>query len=98
LVLDLGGPREVDSVRIQLAGSPTDLAIYIASPEAEKAPKTLRDLRQVALLDGAGADASMSLDSGEVTRYLVVWLTRLPEVSEGEFRGEVREVVVSGRS
>jgi len=98
IVLDLGGPREVDSLRIQLQGAPTDLAIYVAVAEASRAPKSLKDVRQVAFLDGAGVDASLSVGSGEVTRYVVVWLKRLPEVSAGTFRGEIREVVVRGRS
>ncbi len=98
LVFDLGGPREVSSVRIQLGGAPTDLSIYATSAEAERLPRTLDDLRRVARLDRAGVDASLSLPSGEVTRYLVVWLRRLPEVSEGTFQGQIREVVVRGRS
>jgi putative peptidoglycan lipid II flippase len=98
LVFDLGGPREVDSVRIQLGGTPTDLSIYIASPDEAKVPRSLKALRRVAVLDGAGVDASMSLESGEITRYLVVWLRKLPEVDPGSFRGEIREVVIRGRS
>lgn len=97
-MFDLGGPREVDSLRIQLGGSPTDLSIYIASPDAVRVPRALKDVRQVAMLDGAGVDASLSLESGEVTRYVVVWLKRVPEVDPGAFRGEIREVVVRGRS
>lgn len=98
LVFDLGGPREVDSVRIRLGGSPTDLSIYIASPDQEKVPRSLKALRRVAILDGAGVDAFMSLESGEVTRYVVVWLRKLPEVDTGTFRGEIREVVIRGRT
>ncbi len=98
IVVDLGGTREVDSVRIQLAGSPTDLSIYVAPSDAAKVPKTLKDVRQVASIDRAGLDASLSLQSGEVTRYLVVWLRRLPEVGPGSFQGDIREVVVRGRS
>ena len=98
LVLDLGGPREVESVRIQLQGAPTDLSIYIASPDTSAAPKGLKGLSQVAILDRAGLDSTLTLQSGEVTRYLVVWLRRLPEVDDDSYRGEVREVVIRGRS
>ncbi len=98
LVLDLGGPREVDSVRIQMQGSPTDLSIYIASPDASDPPKSLKDLSQVAILDRASLDSTLTLQSGKVTRYVVVWLRRLPEVEDDSYRGEVREVVIRGRS
>jgi hypothetical protein len=97
-VLDLGGPREVDSLRLRLAGSPTSLVVYAASEDADRTPRTRRGLTPVATVDGAGSDASISLRSGIVTRYVVVWLTSLPEVSPGTFRGGVDDVVVRGRS
>lgn len=98
LLLDLGGIREVDSVRIQLQGAPTDLSIYSAPGTTSKPPTQLSGLKQVASLGGSGTDASLSLPSGVVTRYVLIWLTSLPEVEKGSFRGEIREVVVRGRS
>lgn len=98
LALDLGGPREVDSVRLRLVGAPTSLVVYAASQQTTRAPRSRRDLTPVATVDSAGADASISLPSGVVTRYVVVWLTSLPEAAPGSFRGEIRDVVVQGRS
>jgi putative peptidoglycan lipid II flippase len=97
VVLDLGGPRELSSVRIRLAGEPTDVSVYASSPGADE-PSTLRGLRRIAALDAAGQDASVSLPSGFLTRYVVVWLTELPEVEPERFRGEIREITVEGRS
>lgn len=98
LLLDLGGMREVASLRIRLAGDPTDLAIYSAPDASSRAPRTLDGFTEVAALAGSGTDASLSLRSGVVTRYVVVWLTSVPEIAPGSFRGEIREVVVRGRS
>ncbi|WP_456694993.1 protein kinase family protein [Aeromicrobium sp. P5_D10] len=98
LVLDLGGMREVDSMRIQLLGAPTDLSIYSAPHASSRPPDRIKALTRVASLDGSGTDASLSLSSGVMTRYVVVWLTSLPEVEDGSFRGEIREVVIRGRS
>lgn len=98
LVLDLGGMREVDSVRIQFVGAPTDLSIYSAPNASSRPPDRLKPLTRVASLGGSGTDASLSLSSGVMTRYVVVWLTSLPQVEEGKYRGEVRDVVVRGRS
>ncbi|MEJ7634664.1 protein kinase family protein [Aeromicrobium sp.] len=98
IVLDLGGPREVDSLRVRLEGAPTSFSIYASQPARNKVPRTLQGLRRVAVLDRAGTDATVSLQSGILTRYVVVWLRSVPEVDEGRFRGEIREVVVSGRS
>lgn len=98
VVLDLGGLREVDSLRVRLAGDPTDISIYATSDDTTRRPTSRNGLTQVARLDAAATDASLSLRSGVVTRYVVLWLTSLPEVGTGEYRGEIREVVVRGRS
>ena len=44
LVLDLGGPRDVDSLRVRLAGAPTSLSIYASDSTATKVPRSLREL------------------------------------------------------
>ncbi|MET0449377.1 MAG: protein kinase family protein [Aeromicrobium sp.] len=98
LVLDLGGPREVASLRLRLAGEPTSLVVYTTPEDTTKLPRSRSDLTAVATVDAAGADASISLPSGIMTRYVVVWLTSLPEVEPGVFRGEIRDVVIRGRS
>jgi hypothetical protein len=98
VVLDLGGPRDVESVRVRLKGQPTSLSIYASSASADAVPRTLRGLRRVAVLNDAGPDATVTLPSGVLTRYIVVWLRSLPQVADGTFRGEIREIVVRGRS
>ncbi|MFI5429705.1 discoidin domain-containing protein [Aeromicrobium sp. UC242_57] len=98
LVLDLGGVREVDSLRIKLHGSPTDLEIYSSPETSSDPPEDVTELTQVASLGGSGVDASLSLPSGVETRYVVIWLTSLPRIADGSFRGEIREVVIRGRS
>jgi putative peptidoglycan lipid II flippase len=97
VVLDLGGPRELSSVRVRLAGRPTDISVYASTAGADP-PRSLRGLRKVATVDRAGQDASIQVRSGVLTRYVVIWLTRLPEIGTGEFRGEIREVTVEGAS
>ncbi len=97
VVLDLGGPRELSSLRLRLAGGPTDVSVYASSPGASE-PRSLKDLRRIATIDAAGTDASVSIPSGLFTRYVVVWLTSLPEVEPERFRGEIREVTVQGRA
>ncbi len=97
VVLDLGGPRELSSLRIRLAGGRHDVTVYASSPGASE-PRSLRGLRQIAMMDAAGPDASVTLPSGMFTRYVVVWLTKLPEVETDRFRGEIREVTARGRA
>ena len=98
LVLDLGGVREVASVRLRLADEPTSLEVYTAPGDRSRAPRSVAKLQQVASVEAAGSDASITLPSGVLTRYVVVWLTSLPEVEPGVFVGEIRDVVIRGRS
>lgn len=97
IVVDLGAPKLVESVRLHLGGSPTDVELY-ASGAGSDQPRSLDGLRRIATLDDVGDDASVTLPEGVLTRHLVIWLTRLPQVGDGEYRGEVREVDVTGRS
>ncbi|MDX6278332.1 MAG: hypothetical protein QOJ72_2460 [Nocardioidaceae bacterium] len=97
IVLDLGGAREVDTLRIRLAGSPTSFSVF-AAPAGSRAPTKIAGLRRVAQVGRSSGDSSITVQSGLKTRYLVVWLQSLPKVGEGQFRGEIREVIVRGRS
>lgn len=98
LSVDLGGPREVDSLRIRLAGRPTSFVVYATPPEADGAPTSLRGLKRIAVVSNTGFDSSVTLPSGILTRHIVIWLTKLPEVSDGAFRGEIREITIRGKS
>lgn len=97
LVLDLGEATEVDQVQLRLHGAPTDLSILTTPSTQQDPPTSLSDLREVAVLDGAGEDAAIALPSGSYTRYVVVWLRSLPQVGDDEYRGEIRGVAVRGR-
>jgi serine/threonine protein kinase len=98
IVLDLGGPREVDSVRVRLGGKPTNFALYSSVPEIQGTPKTLKSLRRIAFVGNAGADSTVTLPAGILTRHVVVWLTKVPEMPDGTFRGEIREITIRGKS
>jgi hypothetical protein len=93
LMLDLGTDRSVGSVEISLAGKPTKLELYAAGTGVSDPPADLAGLRQITA--STQADESIVLrPRGEVrTRFLVIWLTRLPAVEDG-FRGEITEVTV----
>lgn len=88
LLLDLGAAREVGSLRVHFVGSPTGVEVYAASAGINDPPSTLNGLQRVAANPSAGRNTVLRLDSGTHTRYLVVWLTRLPAVPGG-YRGEI---------
>jgi hypothetical protein len=93
LVLDLGSQQQVGSLTITLVGAPTDLEVYVAPPGVDDAPADLADTRRVAGTTAEGNQAVIRLDPKPRTRFLVVWLTKLPP-TPGGFRGEVAEVAV----
>jgi putative peptidoglycan lipid II flippase len=97
VLLDLGGARQVSSLRVLLGDGPTDVSILVAPDDATDVPDRVADLDRAAVVEAAGADATISLPDAVVTRYLVVWLTQLPEVDEGDYRGEIREITIRGR-
>jgi hypothetical protein len=93
LVLDLGSQQEVGSVEVTLVGAPTDLELWATPPGDNDPPAELSDTRRIASLSADGTTALLRVDPAQHTRFLVVWLTKLPPVTGG-FRGEIAEVTV----
>ena len=93
LVLDLGEPRSVAEVALRLVGSPTDLELYVVDEPPTGVPSE-QGLSPAASVSAA-AEEEVVLDEPASGRYLVVWITSLPSVSDG-FRSEVAEVVPRG--
>lgn len=97
LLLDLGSSRRIASVDVRLGDGETVLELYAY----DEAPTSAPSGNPVATATGPGAvtlaPPARGGQAATVTgRYLVLWLTSLPEVSGDEFRGEVAEVVVRG--
>jgi hypothetical protein len=93
LLVDLGEPVEVSEVAVSFLTTPTDVEILAAGEQATGEPTSAEGLQRVAGETGAGDRATMALEDPVTTRYLVVWLTKLP-AAEGGFRGQVSEIVV----
>lgn len=97
LVVDLGKVRDVSEVQVSLLGNSTTLELRAAPQSSDDPPTGSAD--EYTLLDTvakAGAEAEFTLDSPARTRYLLVWLTALPKVDEGTWRGRVSEIQVLG--
>jgi tRNA A-37 threonylcarbamoyl transferase component Bud32 len=98
VVVDLGGVRTVESVRVELVGSPTSFNIMTSDVRGAKVPTTLDSFRTVSSVQGAGTDVTVYLPAQTRSRYLLLWLTSLPRVDDDGYRAEIREVTVRGRS
>jgi hypothetical protein len=93
VLLDLGRVRDPRSVTLRLKGQPTALKVYAAPADATRAPTALDQLQRVGGSDRAPERTTIDLGKDTRTRYLLVWLTRLPSVPGG-YRGEIAEISV----
>jgi hypothetical protein len=92
LLVDVGSETEIADVTVTLGGGPYDLQL-LAVPPGSAAPTSVDGLQTVETVSGASGEVELAGDEAVTARYVVVWLTALPEVSGG-FKGTVAEVVV----
>jgi serine/threonine kinase PknH len=90
MYVDLGGEREVSQVDLTVMGAPTSVTYYVTDTE----PTAVADLTPLEEVTLDRTRVRTRFDEPATGRYLVIWLTALPEV-DGGFRGEIAEVVVS---
>lgn len=91
IVVDLGHQTSVTSIQVQLIGTPTDVEFYATPPGDRRPPSLLADATRVGRVVGAGTTAAATVSVR--TRYLIVWLTKLP-ADGAPFRGQVAEITV----
>ena len=94
LMVDLGKDQEVASVTIRFKGAPTSFEVYAAPAGVTEAPGLHRPARQGRRPSRTRREQrNVQLDPSAKTRYLLVWLTKLPEVPGG-FSGEITDITV----
>jgi hypothetical protein len=95
LLVDLGEVRTVTSVDLTLLGSGTDLELR-ATPEGQTSPPQVAgDLHVVASASDARSQVKLTPQSPVSTRFLLVYLTKLPP-TEGGYKGGIAELKVEG--
>ncbi len=90
LLLDLGASRAVRQVDVTTSGGDTAYAIYL-SPD----PITSVDAMEPAAQSEGDGKVKIDLAQGSTARYVVVWLTSIPQHEDG-FRGAISEIAVKG--
>jgi putative peptidoglycan lipid II flippase len=97
LILDLGRVQDVAKVDVRLDSVPSDIELRAAPASDTTAPTaSADDYNLVQSLTGAGPTASFSPDKPVRTRFLLVWLTKLPQDSTGSYRGLISEIKAYG--
>jgi len=90
LLLDMGRPVTVTSVRLSLAGSGADIRLRAGSkPRPAWLPT-------VASVSGAGRTVRLRPGTPVHVRYLLIWFTKLPPDNAGTYRAAVYRITVQG--
>ncbi|MGC2996864.1 protein kinase family protein [Streptomyces sp. G35A] len=92
VVLDLGEVQQVGKVTVSFVGN-TSVELRAASGDTGVRPTSFDAYAKVA--DGSGTSVTLKPQKTLKSRYLLVWLTALPQTSDGNFRGRVVDVKVS---
>jgi len=91
LLLDMGRPVTVSSVRLSLAGRPgADVQLRAGSKPV------LSWLPRVASAANAGGTVPFRLGAPVRVRYLLIWFTKLPPDNAGTYRASVYRIAVQG--
>lgn len=92
LIVDLGAEKSISSIEVRLLGQPTDVSFYASSAGTTAPPAELADAEELGRVGGAGTTAALDL-TPTTTRYVIIWLTRLPADGTA-FRGQIAEITV----
>ncbi|HAM43930.1 MAG TPA: murein biosynthesis integral membrane protein MurJ [Propionibacteriaceae bacterium] len=97
LMIDLGMAEEVSSVQLTLVGSGTTVQVLLPKdPNHSASTKSVKDWTPIAEASGAATTAEIVLPEQTTTRYLLVYLTELPDSGGGKYQGGIAELSVLG--
>jgi serine/threonine protein kinase len=92
IILDLGKVQDIGKVTVTFMGD-TSVELRAAASDASSRPTTFDAYTKVA--EGSGTGVPLKPDKTVKSRYLLVWLTKLPLTEEGTYRGRVADIKVT---
>jgi hypothetical protein len=95
LILDLGHAQAVRQVKLILPAPGESLQIRAAGAAVSAAPVDLDSYLVVASAENVGVQDTLRFSFATNTRFLLVWITKLPR-DGGGYRGGISEITVSG--
>ncbi|MEU5520985.1 protein kinase family protein [Streptomyces sp. NPDC047860] len=90
VILDLGKSQNIGKVTVSFVG---DTSVELRAASGDTQPTSFDGYSKVA--EGSGSTVTLKPQKPVESRYLLVWLTELPQTSDGNFRGRVVDVKVS---
>jgi hypothetical protein len=98
LIIDMGKPVRLSSVAVTLGPVPgANVRIELGNQHARE-PATLQSFTPVASASNVGGTHAFDVSSKATGRYVLIWFTKLPPNSHGQFEAEVFGVTVRGAS
>ena len=91
LLLDMGETVSVKSALLALGAAPGADVQVLAGNDAD-----LADMSPVASASGVGGTVRLTATTAVRGRYVLVWFTRLPPNSQGEYQVDVYSVTIDG--
>ncbi|MER6285102.1 protein kinase family protein [Streptomyces sviceus] len=92
IILDLGKVQDIGKVTVTFMGD-TSVELRAASSDASSRPTAFDAYTKVA--EGSGTGVPLKPDKAVKSRYLLIWLTKLPLTEEGTYRGRVADIKVT---
>lgn len=92
VLLDLGKVQQVSKVDVTFLDGTTSTELRTSGDAT--APTMPDSFTKVA--EGSGTNVALKPGEPVQARYLLVWLTQLPPSSEGNFRGKISDIKVTG--
>jgi hypothetical protein len=96
LILDMGQPVRLSSITIQFGpAAGADVQIKVGSSPTRSAANEA-SMATVASATGVGGEHTFTVTGAPAGQYIVIWFTRLPPTSGGQFMAQVLSIVVRG--
>lgn len=92
IILDLGKVQDIGKVTVTFMGD-TSVELRAASSDASSRPTSFDAYTKVA--EGSGTGVPLKPDKAVKSRYLLIWLTKLPLTDEGNYRGRVADIKIA---
>jgi len=96
LILDLGRPQTVRQVRLTFPNEGSSVEVRAANASGASPPLDLESYLTAARADDASGQETLRFAFATRTRFLLIWLTKLPKDPGGGYRGGLSEIAVSG--
>ncbi|MFE0641573.1 protein kinase family protein [Streptomyces sp. NPDC058877] len=91
IILDLGKVQPIGKVTVSSIGD-TSMELRTASDQTNAMPTSFSAYSKVA--EGSGETITLKPEKSLNSRYLLIWLTKLPASGDGTFRGRVVDIKV----